>query len=314
MAPQRMNIKRECTHGGIHQHGTMRAYNADRCRCAPCADATAEYERRRRKQIAYGRHQPFVDAEPTRQHVRALMASGMGVDRITEVAGISHGVLRRLLYGNNGRPPSSLIRPQAAATLQAITVPDLAENRYIDGTGTRRRLQALAVNGWSLRQLTIQMGYKDGSNRAYQLIHCRLVTVRNARKVAEVYDRLWNQPAPSAHFGAVTRAKAEARKAGYAPPLSWDEDAIDDPKAKPNLRGDNEGGIDEVIVERIMAGTLRLPRNTRPPEREEAVRRLAAYGYTDFQIGQRVGMSTNNVQWYRNRHGIPSGASKGTAA
>ena len=35
------------------------------------------YNRNRVRQIAYGRWQPYVDAEPARQHVQALQANGI---------------------------------------------------------------------------------------------------------------------------------------------------------------------------------------------------------------------------------------------
>jgi len=46
------------------------------------------------------------------------------------------------------------------------------------------------------------------------------------------------------------------------------------------------------------------------PERIEAVRRLAAAGYRDSEIGQRLGMKGSNVGWMRRKYGIPSGASR----
>jgi len=62
-----------------------------------CIDASLAEERRRRREAA-----PRVDAEPVRQHVRALMAAGMAVLTIADVAGVSKTGLKVLLYGRSG--------------------------------------------------------------------------------------------------------------------------------------------------------------------------------------------------------------------
>lgn len=65
--------------------------------------------------------------------------------------------------------------------------------------------------------------------------------------------------------------------------------------------------VDEIAVERLMAGTLHLPINTKGAELREAVRRLAAVGVSDDVIGQRVGRSSATVCKMRSRLNIPNG-------
>jgi hypothetical protein len=72
--------------------------------------------------------------------------------------------------------------------------------------------------------------------------------------------------------------------------------------------------VDEVAVERIMAGTLRPPRHARSLERIEAIRQLAGRGMSDIAIGARLGMKTSAVFQARSRHDIPAGKPRGEAA
>jgi hypothetical protein len=57
------------------------------------------------------------------------------------------------------------------------------------------------------------------------------------------------------------------------PSWRWEGVDIDDPDAEPLPLVDDD--VDEVAVERIIAGTLRPPRHARSPERIEAIRQLA---------------------------------------
>ena len=50
-----------------------------------------------------------------------------------------------------------------------------------------------------------------------------------ARKVADLYDQLWDQPGNRAKSINLARAR------GWALPLAWDDDEIDDPAATPCL-------------------------------------------------------------------------------
>lgn len=104
-------------------------------------------------------------------------------------------------------------------------------------TGTRRRLQALVVAGWPPPRLSAELG--AGRTEAARLLRSRKVAVRTARRVAALYDRLWNvDPATcGATREGIRRAKARATAAGWAPASAWDDDRIDDPAALPDWTG-----------------------------------------------------------------------------
>ena len=112
------------------EHGTRARYvygpdvhgQAGRgCRCAPCTQANRQAEDHRARMKLYGRWQPYVDAGPTREHLRALAAAGIGWRRAAQLAGVAPGAVSKLLYGGPGdRPPSRGIRAETERKLLAV--------------------------------------------------------------------------------------------------------------------------------------------------------------------------------------------------
>ncbi len=163
----------------------------------------------------------------------------------------------------------------------------IRENRHtprlIDATGTRRRIQALLVMGWSRVDLAKQMGITD---RAISyMLSSGSVLVRTARKVDEVFKALNMTPGPS----QLTRTLSIRR--GWVSGLAWDD--IDDPNARPAgaVRG---SGFDEVLVERAVNGERGDERLGRA-DAQEAIRRCRARGMPVSEITWRVGVSDRTV-------------------
>lgn len=228
---------RDCTCPNTHHdHGTRNAYVVDKCRCRPCRDAAATYERRRAKDRAYGRP-AYVDATPVRTHVQQLQAQGMGWKRIAAAANLQTSVVWKLLYGDptRGLAPTKRVMPKTRDALLAVTL-DLAPGLTIDGTGTRRRLQALVADGWSMSELARRLNVLPSN--LHTTVHGRKeVTVATATKAAALYDQLWDStPPPSGRHGSVpARARAYASRKGWVPPLAWDDETIDNPDATPHV-------------------------------------------------------------------------------
>lgn len=137
----------------------------------------------------------------------------------------------------------------------------------VDKTGSVRRLQALMVMGWPRRELARLCGYQGD---AFALIlngkRSRLMLDTHQR-IVDLYDRLSMQHGPS------NSSRIRATKKGWAPPLAWDDDTIDDPKASPVNTGREyvKAIFDPVVVERFLAGDIYL--HTTPEEKREIVRR-----------------------------------------
>lgn len=222
-------------------HGTRVKYVVEKCRCKPCKKANRREENHRTRQQIYGRWQPYVDAHPVREHVRALQEFGLGWKRIAALAGVSVNVVDKLLYGapERGMGPSKRVRPETAAKLLTVR-PDpahLAGAVDVDATGTRRRLQALVAGGWPQARLAVRLGLTPSNFGA--TLQRERVLASTARAVHALYDELWRAD-PREHGvdnQAYSRARNHARSRQWAPAGAWDDDTIDDPAAFPEWTG-----------------------------------------------------------------------------
>jgi DNA-binding transcriptional MerR regulator len=124
--------------------------------------------------------------------------------------------------------------PRSARTrYKTLHCAGLLPPAWVDPTGTRRRIQALVRVGWPLREIFTRLGYGPRSRPA-NVLYGRQVHRSTALRVAAVYDELSMTPGPS------SLAAARAAGKGWAPPLAWDDDTIDDPAAAP--AGHQAGG------------------------------------------------------------------------
>lgn len=283
-----------------HQHGTNPCYVLDKCRCLPCMKARGETDSQRRRQQAYGRYDKYVDAEPIRAHMRTLMDSGIGLKRIAKLSGVSTGVLWKLIYGKRRpdgtrTPTIRVTRPTANRILAITPQPQLlADGAKIDGTGTRRRLRALIALGYSINWLARELGMSN----VWRTIHSDRfgdgtvikATADAVRALYDAYSMHPHQPADHRSRIAASRARTLARVNGWLPPLAWDDDHIDDPTYEPQLTDDSEiGDLDDVVIERAMAGDRRVVLTT--AERYELVRRWVAAGKPLNELERRTGIN-----------------------
>jgi len=100
----------------------------------------------------------------------------------------------------------------------------------VDATGSQRRLRALARLGWSVPALERRAGLArwalDGVLTSPRVHRGR------AELISWLYGELWDREAPlltSSQRYSAARAKSAAEKAGWPPPMGWDDDEIDIP-------------------------------------------------------------------------------------
>lgn len=119
-----------------HQHGTHRAYQADRCRCFLCRVAHANATRTYRHGGSW--REAYVDATETKLQLRALAAVGVTARRIAAHSGLSIDMIE-YLRGNKTRQ----VMPEHAATV-ARTYDAL----WLKGRNDRdaRRCSTIAAN------------------------------------------------------------------------------------------------------------------------------------------------------------------------
>jgi len=235
------------------------------------------YENHRNRQKLYGRWQSSrVPAEPVRAHVEALRASGIGTRRIEELSGVSRSVIQSLVNGRSiyGNQPSKTISAVNAQRLLAVPEEPASGSR-IDITGTTRRLQALVAIGYTQTDLAARIGITPANST--RLFHSQgRVLASTARRVESIYDRLAMTPGPS------ERARNHARKHGWAPPLAWDDDDLDNPDATPDAGQAVKLSWDETYLE------------------------LKDLGFSDTAIANRMGIEMESLYRQLHRYGIAS--------
>lgn len=267
-------VRVDCTHPiARHVHGTHIAYHRDHCRCAPCVAAF-----RRGKKLAVYRTQTgttsYADAALARAHVQKLLAT-LTVGQIEARSGVHRNSIALLLGTAPGQAPSKRMRRTSVAALLAVDGAPLGSETggMCDPAGTRRRLQALAALGWSMRELERQCP-RPGPNIRKVMDRRNddapmMVITRDA--VRALYDRLCLTPPPET--GRTARIRRWAASNGWAPPLAWDEDTIDNPAAEPQApKGDDKQEFLDTYAE------------------------LKALGLDDNQIAERIGMVRESMK------------------
>ncbi|AYF30629.1 hypothetical protein CSH63_24930 [Micromonospora tulbaghiae] len=157
---------------------------------------------------------------------------------------------------------------------------------YIDGTGTRRRLQALAVIGWRWEDIANLRGV------TWQNIHLIAVSGRDvhrdtAAQIAAIYRDLSTRPGPS----RIAAARAAAK--GWHGPLAWHD--IDDPTCEPDTTDPDVSVVDEWAVSEAIAGRLAADR-LGEVDLVEAMRRLLADGLTPGQARYRLRLTNAHAR------------------
>ena len=220
-----------------HQPGARACYVAHGCKCRACTD-TATAVARRYKWIHGNGRSAKVPGAPVRAHLARLRAAGMSTAEIERVTGVPQSTFRNIESGR----VTDVQRPNAQAILAARPVPVTQQRTgFVDGTGTRRRLQALCAIGWTGADLGPRIGVTRKRLRDIIRSGGDLSADLRARVMA-LYDDLWDQPRTGT---PATRAIAAARRSGWPPPLAWDDGhgphGIDNPDARPAVAPDPAG-------------------------------------------------------------------------
>lgn len=163
----------------------------------------------------------------------------------------------------------------------------------IDGSGTRRRVRALARMGWSFAALGERLGVSN--DQVGKWAAGDLVRRDTAARVSALYDRLWDQP------GGSVRARNLASAKGWPPPMAWDDASIDDPAASPASTSDIDT-VDELAVEAVLEGVrLQLAGATA----HAAVHALHARGVPAAVVAERIGIQERQVERLKARDTAP---------
>ena len=246
-------IARECTHGGIHEHGTRVAYVKDRCRCEDCTTASRVAEQKRRRARLYGIDAGLVDAQPVRDHLAVLSEAGIGYKRAAKLAGVSVTAVQTVLYHHPDRPeagPAKRVKRETAEKILAVepSLDILGDGALVPSRGTARRVQALVARGWSQEKIAARAGIT--SQRIRPILDGAPATAATVRAINALYEELWDQAPPEGTHRdkiAASRARGRAARLGWVPPAAWDDiDHDEHPYQGADIRATAEERLDEL--------------------------------------------------------------------
>lgn len=195
--------------------------------CPECVHGDLLASRRRSKRKAMGI--PYtLPVGHLAEKVDDMRRRGITLDEIAEAAGIS----RQQVWHISHSGPEHIVYTRTWHRLDRMTADNI-----VTVIGVERRLQALVRLGYSYPRIAAEVGcHRDTISDAARGQTNYLNRAIRAR-IGEVYDRLSMRVAAGRNGherASVSRARNLARKNGWAPPLAWDDDQIDDPAARPH--------------------------------------------------------------------------------
>jgi hypothetical protein len=245
-------------------HGTYARANGSpgrrpACHCEPCRTTRNRIKKRNKVNRELGRA-AMVNATSARAHL-ALLRQTMTWPQIADRTSCEEGHLREIAVG---KVPT--IRRTTLNKVLATKPEPPAPGKFVDATGTIRRVRALRAVGYSATNIATSFGFAETHVRQISRGTQPTVRQRIADKIAAVYAEISNLPVPIGAGATMSRNYAAAQ--GWAPPGAWDD--IDDPNSTP----------DTTVIE--------LNFHERAELRREEIIHFAWCGHTPEQILDRL--------------------------
>lgn len=276
--------------------------------CPPCQVASRDYRRARVAGLVDGTWEPQAPTpqlrERGREHLRSLLAvKGVTLKRISVVAGVNLSTIGRVV-SDMPRGGMSVVSIEAllGVTAQACLALIDRSTTPVDPTGTARRLQALAVDGWSAQMLSPLIGLDCSTIRYHRSRGFAEITVGVRERYRDLYDKIQSQADPR---GGSWRARRNAEEHGWLGPERWADEEIDDPDAQP-LPAPPDDSDDWVAVSNMVDGALRDPRPGKAADYPRSVQREIArqafhrLGWSLARIGELFGKTSSTVEFLLN--------------
>lgn len=282
-----------------HKHGqTPTCYRGHKCGCDECRQANTDRCYARKKLIAYGRPtSTLTSPAPARERIRELLRNGWGTKAIAQAAGV-HPTTVQLLVGRKGSQRAQTIRSETAEKILAVTIDTAAPvpTALVNAQGAVRRIRALGTLGWS----QVEIGRRTGIHPVtiHEIPHRKRISAAHHQRIAAVYELLWNVSAatdPTVDPRAAAFTVAHARRAGYLPPMAWDD--IDTDPWPPTAHH-SPYLVDEIAVEQAIRGE-RV--DLHPQEIAEVVRRGTRANLSAAEIAERVDRTQRTVTRMRSQ-------------
>lgn len=171
-----------------------------------------------------------VDPRAAGLHIRKLQRAGMSLGDIAARSGISRSRIGKIAEG----APKRIMRTTQDAIL-GIPLPRVGTTPhrpgFIDATGARRRLQALAALGFTRAEVSRRVGVSARTLGDVRRGDQGRILIAHNQAITRVYEQLWNQR-PEDHGTApntASRLRAYAARQGWKRPADLDDDLIDIP-------------------------------------------------------------------------------------
>lgn len=205
-------------------------YQRHKCRCDGCKREQSRYAKHRRVRNAQGLND-LVDAQPARLHVLRLMEMGMTHGTIAINAGMVNSGLQALLGIKINGTRTKRLHRRTAARILAVTYTPAIGATFTDPTGSRRRLQDLALRGFSSSELSISCRIQSHTLTEVRSGKRTLVRLATAEAVTALYKRLEGHVPTYTSQSGQTSVIGAAKRAGYAPMAAFDD--VDDANERP---------------------------------------------------------------------------------
>lgn len=125
----------------------------------------------------------------------------------------------------------------------------------VPACGSIRRIRALARLGWTSRIIADVAGLDRHTVQDIRRSRCDTVSRRVADKITTAYNRLSMRIPVGATLterGHITKTRRRAEAEGWAPPLAWDDDQLDNPTGHParsaRRRADTLGEFEHLVT------------------------------------------------------------------
>lgn len=202
------------------RHGTEGTYKWRGCRCVRCTRAASRVDAERKLDRLSGRPRS-VPAGPVTDHVRALIGRGLSSWQIGREASVQPNTVRRLAAGQ------VWVQSSTANRILAVPLDVRVSLGTVPAVGAIRRVRALYALGHLNRVIVQEAGVSKDAVCALAAGGVNVLNVSTDDAIRVAYDRL------SMSTGTSWKTRKLAEQHGWAPPLAWDEDTIDDSRALP---------------------------------------------------------------------------------
>ncbi|MFE7111708.1 helix-turn-helix domain-containing protein [Streptomyces sp. NPDC057575] len=201
-------------------HGDSNRY-AYGCRCESCTKAAsrADLERRLDRMAGRSRHVP---AGPARQHVQKLLRQGLSKAQIDRASGVPVTTVQRLVRGQAN------IRRENAEKILRVQLNVRVTQGDVSACGAMRRVRALYALGHFNWEIARVAGVSRDAVCYLASGKWSTLKVSMDDGIRAAYDQM------SMRAGGSWKTRQLAERNGWAPPLAWDDDTIDDPAAVPD--------------------------------------------------------------------------------